>query len=104
MAETLREKILRERTAQSAQPKSKSTSIVSAPGTINENDPAYIAARKKYIDSTPKKDVTDADYKELEDLYAKAETSGKGKTPETLAFQKRYHEILPDAALQIIAK
>lgn len=63
--------------------------------------------RRKNAETTPEKYVSDADYDELAALYAAAQKSSQGnpnkKTAETLAFQKRYHELLPDEARRIIS-
>lgn len=63
--------------------------------------------RRKHAETAPEKYVSDEEYAELEALYKKAQASSQGnpnkKTAETLAFQKRYHELLPDEARRIIA-
>lgn len=63
--------------------------------------------RRKNAETTPEKYVSDTDYDELAALYTAAQKSSQGnpnkKTPETLAFQKRYHELLPDEARRIIS-
>lgn len=69
--------------------------------------PEEEAARLKTAETAPEKYVSDEQYAELEDLYKKAQVSSQGnpnkKTAETLAFQKRYHELLPNEAQRIIA-
>jgi len=69
--------------------------------------PEEEAERIKRAGTTPEKYVSDEEYAELEALYKAAKASSGGnenkKTKETLAFQKRYHELLPDEAQRIIA-
>jgi len=68
--------------------------------------PEEIAERDRIAGTKPPKYVSDAEYDELAKLYELAEKSSQGnvnkKTAETLAFQKRYHELLPDEARRII--
>jgi hypothetical protein len=62
--------------------------------------------RRKAAASKPETYVTDEQYDELERLYNAAKKSAAGDpnkvTPETEAFQRRYHELLPDEAKKII--
>lgn len=62
--------------------------------------------RRKAAASKPETYVTDEQFAELEGLYNAAKKSASGnpnkKTPETLAFQRRYHELLPNEAKKII--
>lgn len=64
--------------------------------------------RKKIAATTPDKTLSQTEYDELAGLYAKAKASANGnvnkKTPETKAFQIRYHDLLPNSAKQIIAE
>lgn len=64
-------------------------------------------ARRKTAAATTESYVTAEQYKELEGLYNAAKKAAAGnmnkKTPETAAFQKRYHELLPEEARKIIA-
>lgn len=83
----------------------KGTKIQVQPGV--KLTPEEEEIRRKNAETTPEKYVSDEEYAELEDLYKKAQASSQGnpnkKTAETLAFQKRYHQLLPDEARRIIA-
>lgn len=69
--------------------------VVKAPKAEDPNEIQKLAT------SSPDKTVTDDQYKELENLYTQAKAQKHG--PAVLAFQKRYHELLPDEAKRIIA-
>jgi hypothetical protein len=64
--------------------------------------------RQHRAKSNPSRVLTQQEYDELANLYHTAQTSSKGNinkvTEETKAFQKRYHELLPQEATRILAK
>jgi hypothetical protein len=93
-------------TAGKQSPAASTKSTVSTSGTAKkssafEGNPEYEAERKRIASTNPDNTVTPEQYKELSELYEQAKASGKGDA--VLKFQQRYHEIIPDAALQIIA-
>lgn len=76
--------------------------------SATSNDPTDWSEKKRLALGNVDKVVSTDQYNELADLYKKAQISSKGninlKTPETLAFQKKYHEYLPNKAKEIIAQ
>lgn len=69
--------------------------------------PEELEAVRKAAEAKPSKVVDETAYNELMDLYKKAEAA-QAKNPgkvneETLKFQRRYHELLPEEARRIIA-
>ena len=72
---------------------------VKKPGYVDPTDPSV---KKEIAGSKPSTKLSPQEYQELAALYEKAKLAKVG--PEVEAFQKRYHELLPDEAKRIIAK